>query len=482
MRPLKRPMFRTGGPIKEGVMNGLKDGGPATYMADATMMAGGGMAMLPPMRGRVTGPGKYSQLPPGQGFGGALKGGLTDTNVAQQAQKLSRTQQAINAAKGLRGTNLERSAIGGIKNLFTGQSGIYKPFRAVAGQAARSFPFMSTTVAPFAAVASGPKLISEMMRPKTYAALEYMKEMNQSGVMDETAGTEDFQAFGEKLNELNDTSKYTALPKRSIFSVLNPFSLTAGLKGGRKKAQDIVKEDEKKIKKAEEIIAAAGDTSGLNEEQEKKLKAIEEENKKNKLNKIYKLLGVDKAKKNAASKALIDMSRYIDEGGKDVISKKNIGSTISKAIGMFDKRLDKASQLEEAAGLMLAKGEIEKDIYQSKEPEAIRTAKALGISTDEYRKKVLGKSSMAEVMAGIINKQGAAGINSDSIEIAYRSSTGDIPIAKIKDKDVREWKKNNEGKTEVDYVAEITDRKPGAYIVGTRVVIVDKDLKPSIYY
>ena len=50
------------------------------------------------------------------------------------------------------------------------------------------------------------------------------------------------------------------------------------------------------------------------------------------------------------------MSRYIDEGGKDVISKKNIGSTISKAIGAFDKRLDKADQLKEAAGLMVAKG------------------------------------------------------------------------------------------------------------------------------
>ena len=476
MRPLRRPMFRTGGPIKEGLMNGLKDGGPATYMADATMMAGGGMAMLPPMRGRVTGPGKYSsQLPSGQGFGGALKGGLTDTNVAQQAQNLSRTQRAINAAKGLRGKNIEKSIYEAGKKYIPKAGGL---IRNVGLGTLTSFP----ATAYGSMVMLGPKLISEGMRPKTYAALEYMKRMNQSGVMDETAGLEDFQAFGEELNRLNDTSKYTALPERSFFSKINPFSLTAGLKGGREKAQSIVKQDEEKIKKAEEILAAAKDTSGLNEEQEKKLKAIEEQNKKNKLDKIYKLLGVDKAKKNAASKALIDMSRYIDEGGKDVISKKNIGSTISKAIGMFDKRLDKASQLEEAAGLMLAKGEIEKDIYQSKEPEAIRTAKALGISTDEYRKKVLGKSSMAEVMAGIVNRQGAAGINSDSIEIAYRSSTDDKPIAKIKDKEIREWKKNNEGKTEVDYVSEITDRVPGAYIVGTRVVIVDKNLKPSFYY
>ena len=45
-----------------------------------------------------------------------------------------------------------------------------------------------------------------------------------------------------------------------------------------------------------------------------------------------------------------------------------------------------------------------------------------------------------------------------------------------------EYKKDNEGKTELDYVLEITDRKPGAYIVGTRVVIVDEKLKPSFYY
>ena len=59
MRPIRRPMFKTGGPIKEGVMNGLREGGVATTMADATMMAGGGM---PNMRGRVTGPGGYAGL------------------------------------------------------------------------------------------------------------------------------------------------------------------------------------------------------------------------------------------------------------------------------------------------------------------------------------------------------------------------------------------------------------------------------------
>ena len=53
------------------------------------------------------------------------------------------------------------------------------------------------------------------------------------------------------------------------------------------------------------------------------------------------------------------MSRYIDEQGKDAISKKNIGSTISKAISAFDTRLDKVDQLKEAAGLMRAKAIVE---------------------------------------------------------------------------------------------------------------------------
>ena len=100
------------------------------------------------------------------------------------------------------------------------------------------------------------------MRPKTYKALEYMKQMNNSGYMDETAGLNDATDYANKLVEYGDTSKYTALPKRGLFNTLNPFSITSGLKGGRKEAQAIVKQDEEKIKKAEDIVAAAKDTSG----------------------------------------------------------------------------------------------------------------------------------------------------------------------------------------------------------------------------
>jgi hypothetical protein len=51
---------------------------------------------------------------------------------------------------------------------------------------ATQFPKVTKGGTIFAAV-SGPGMIAEMNRPKTYAALDYMKSMNQSGVFDETA-------------------------------------------------------------------------------------------------------------------------------------------------------------------------------------------------------------------------------------------------------------------------------------------------------
>ena len=425
MRPLKRPMFKYGGDVKrQGIMhgmNGLRDGGVATYMADATGYAGGGRAALVgnPIfpkgpDGRAMHNQNYTQ------FGGrtmySSPSGVTNTSAAQN---LSKTQKALNAAKSLKNTNLERSAISGIKNLFTGQSSLYKPVRAVASQAQRSLPFLSTKALPFAAIAAGPKILSEGMRPKTYKALEYMKQMNDSGLMDETAGLNDATDYANKLLEYGDTSKYTALPKRGLFNTLNPFSITSGLKGGRKEAKAIVKQDEEKIKKAEDIVAAAKDTSGLTGEQKKKLEGIEEQNKKDKLNKIYKLLGVDKAQKNAAAKALADMSRYIDEGGKDTISRKNIGSTLTKGILAFDKRLDKVDQLKEAAGLMIAKGEIEKDIYQSKGSDISKRINYLVNNYGYSKEQALSmvnkepydvQTSMAAAVAG---KRGASLTNNE---------------------------------------------------------------------
>ena len=520
MRPLKRPMFRTGGPIGEGVMhgmNGLQNGGTVRHMNG---LANGGM---PDKRGLVDGPGNYAGLKtinqwlnpfaPGKkwwhrgldaaGYGIPIakylaslpmkNGGVASLNnraalvgnpVYPQTGGREHHWKALKdipkyAKPGYwtKGWTNPGTVGGKVKSWFTPKAmpstvrhGLGPSRTPTKWEGVKNW-YKTTPVGKYIGSTPEAGALTYALSAGKGIVPKVAKAVSKSPTAT-LGGAYMLDAFpgGEPLLNLD------VLGNRNILGQRYDPKTNKRIKGTG--ISSFWEDEEVKTPPPETKKIITGNTKKSQAERDAEKKIKDEDQ----LNKIYKLLGVDRAKKNAASKALIDMSRYIDEGGKDTISKKNIGSTISKAIGAFDKRLDKVDQLKEAAGLMIAKGEIEKDIFQSKEPEAIRTAKALGISTDEYRKKVLGKSSMAEVMAGIINRQGAAGINSDSIEVAYRSSTDDTPVAKIKDKTIRKWKKDNEGKTEVDYISEITDRKPGAYIVGTRVVVVDKDLKPSFYY
>jgi len=157
---------------------------------------------------------------------------------------------------------------------------------------------------------------------------------------------------------------------------------------------------------------------------------------KKKLDRIYNLLGVKRAQANAASKALIDMSRYIDEGGRDVISKKNLGSTISKAIGAFDKRLDKADQLKEAAGLMMAKGEIEamSDPY-SKEFKKLSVEEKRKAARDAKDPRAL-KLALFDAKNKTLTHDGAVSLaktnNPNAVVLADAEEAKDLGIGKDK--------------------------------------------------
>ena len=73
------------------------------------------------------------------------------------------------------------------------------------------------------------------------------------------------------------------------------------------------------------------------------------------------LMGYDRAKKTAVADALIDASKIVSDRG--TLDRKNItGELINPAIQALSKRLDKPDQIREAVGLMMVKGEIEKDL------------------------------------------------------------------------------------------------------------------------
>ena len=380
MRPLKRPMFRTGGPIKEGVMNGLREGGVATTMADATMMAGGGMAM-PDMRGRVTGPG---------GYAGKKKAGFKLTDLINPLKLVSTPtyvgiDQAIAALTPYSGL----FANGGIASLPKKAALVGNPvYPKTNGREHHKNVMSFFGAGTKGSAAAKPGLIRSGLANIYGRAKKFLPTFRkQPGQV--TGGD-----IGTRQKYMTQTMpKVPFMEKAGAFVRENPyitgiglpFGISAGLNVGKgvadtapgiiesvaKQAADLAipdfifdqdkyfaeKEANKKL--LEEAKKKQNKGRDLNIQQSggtKQKDPTKEELDKQKLDRIYKLLGVKKAQANAASKALIDMSRYIDEGGKDVISKENIGSTISKAIGAFDKRLDKADQLKEAAGLMVAKG------------------------------------------------------------------------------------------------------------------------------
>jgi len=108
------------------------------------------------------------------------------------------------------------------------------------------------------------------------------------------------------------------------------------------------------------------------------------EQRENRVNRYLELMGYDRAKKTAIADALIDASKIVSDRG--TLDKKNINrELINPIIQATSKRLDKPDQIREAVGLMATKAEIEKDL----EDPQVKKLRALEIETKE---KLLGES------------------------------------------------------------------------------------------
>ena len=240
-RILRRPMFRGGGKVSSygnGIASGLANGGRVN------LVKGGN-------------PGALVNL-------GSGANAPTQSVVNQGGNILKRNLSKIKNIRLPAGSNWENRIGSGIKSLYN-----LLPEEGLLSKGTRfattQFPKFLKGGTGLAAI-SGPGIIAEANRPKTYAALQYMKDMNQSGVFDETAiptmdgELGEYDQFTLEFDRLNDPSKYTAIPDdRGFFNkLLNPLSAITGL-GGKSKEEIglIVDQDEKKIQSAENEAAAA---------------------------------------------------------------------------------------------------------------------------------------------------------------------------------------------------------------------------------
>ena len=426
MRPLKRPMFKYGGDVKkQGIMhgmNGLRDGGVATTMADATGLANGGM---PNMRGRVTGPGGYAGLP----FGGALQQPPANPNFNQQTtpNKITKTAGKIGNFYD-KGKNFVKSPAFSEKGIFDA----VKKYGPKAINVGKGIVGGGITRFPAVAAALGMEYVT---RPSEF-----------DKVLAEQEGYGPYESRFRKTLDLTYTKKMLDLIKKQP----ELFDTARGITPKKKTDKDGLG------------LNVPDAVSGTRKLTQAEIEAAKKANEDKKLKRIYSLLGVDRAKRGAASKALADMSRYIDEGGKDTISRKNLGSTLTKGILAFDKRLDKVDQLKEAAGLMMAKAEID----AMSDPYGKEFKK---LSVEEKRKAAKDAKDPRALALTLPNFKGRTLSHADTISLAKIKNADAVVLA-----DSKKAKDEGIGKTITadDYVKKQIELDTSGDVAG--VYVVDK--------
>ena len=306
MRPLNRPMFRNGGPIKEGIMSGMQDR-------------------------------------PGYSVGSKVGGFFTNLF------KKSAPTGTVAASQATKKPSVVSAAGSKLKELFTGSTQtvqkqgptIVRPGGNVYSKGYPGGKVGSQTIGPGTATTTGnlqPFTPGGPTNPNIYAAAQRV-------LVPATTGG------GKVLSAAKPYSGVITIGGIGAYSLLND--------DGTTKTIDQIKTEtganETEITKAIED-ANKGGGEGVNRDAE-----IEANRQR-----YYKLMGIDKMNKDAVYNTLIDASNQIREGGtiKDQLKS---GDLVSGVINALSKNLDKSVDLKKQIDAAILKGEITKDINREKD-------------------------------------------------------------------------------------------------------------------
>ena len=405
MKPLKRPMFRNGGPLKEGIMSGMQDR-PGYSLA-----------------GRVGGF-FLNQIPKVKNFfrsqAGQVAGGTGASKYASQRMAPLSTMEKI-------------------KGYFQ---------TAPAGQLIAKDPLVkfTTGTGTVATKAIKPLVKGAFTTPSGLLATAYLSDALPGG--QPLFGNTNI--FGQKFDPVTGNK----------------------ISGDKSETPDTEPKFSRKDGKDD-----SNTTDGTSNVKTEKLdpKVFEDRKKY-----YYSLMGIDKMNKDAAYDSLIDASKIIQEEGGDLKGSIKSGNLQNRIIQAISGNLDKSADLKRQIDAAVLKGEITKDIEQSKVPESLRVARSLGISDKEYKSKILGKEDVATTLSNYMMKQGA--LTPDVVAGALKTE-GKDPLAVIGSDKIEDFKKKfGADKDEIDLLLTAEDLKPGFYVVGKRIVELDDKGKASFYY
>ena len=453
MRTLNRPMFRYGGPIKEGVMNGIrepkKNGGkmllvgqhPKEFRASdgrekhvVPLVYYGGMAALRALAPRALAAGakrfgKGLMTSPGAGTGVFSKG-LTKMQRLKNLLPSQRFRQPATPSGQV------------IKGKYTpAPLSIKESLRSpeIIGKAIRENPFTAF------GVAGQVKNIPDAL----VGASEIIKSGAQGGV-NYLLGTE----FGKGGDKNAEGAVLEKLTTESIEEVLTPAEEKA-LSASKKATAEAAK------------IAAA---SFADAEKEKRIEGYR------------KIMDIEGMNKDAAYNSLIAASQAVLGEGDFKGSLKD-GSLINKIIGTTSQAFDKPAKTKDAINSLILKGEIEKNINQGKEGSQMKAAKdfaaAQGISvTQAYKDLGFSKNKDLSENIAIVNKSiGAQGMNTTAVVEGLRMTYPElgIPVVAQTDSELIDLKKKNElykNASDAEIFEDLAVKNEigdGLYVLGTSV-------------
>ena len=449
MRTLNRPMFRYGGPIKQGVMNGIrepkKNGGkmllvgqhPKEFRASdgrekhlVPLVYYGGMAALRALAPRAIAAGAKALgrgLATSPGAGTSVFGkGLTKM---QRLKNLLPSQRFRSTIKPSVSINKTTGQV--IEKGVPGKLSIGETLRSpeLIGRAIRENPFTAF------GVAGQVKNIPDAL----VGASEIIKSGAQGGV-NYLLGTE----FGRGDDKNTEGAVLEKLTTESIKEVLTP-------------------EEEKALaasKKATAEAAKIASASFAKAEKEKRIESYRE---------IMDIKGMNR---DATYKSLVDASKIIQEGG-NLKEQLKSGSLIQKVTEAASKRFDKVNDTEAALRSLVVKGEIDNELNKE--------AKALAKKKDElaitaYEKQIKGKS-IQEIRNERLMTKGELIEGNELASLIRGKSNGKIspkvlPVTGFKvGQDPIEFATNiimkqNDDETTPDY-------PEGTYIIKDRIIYVD---------
>ena len=353
MKPLNRPMFKYGGPIKEGIMNGMKEpvkrqaalvgdpvfpkaaDGRAKHFLQIPMIVGAGLNALRAIPAGMRAARLFGATPGKLGFFG-------------------RTKDLLTPRKGL---GLEMGKPGESAGFRIGSLIKQNPITAL------STPSLATS----AVTGGGP------------IAIDAAK-----GIANFLVPGKRFDPFGPKKEEDLKTTDGT------------------GIKRGNKK----------NINVGEVSTGGAGESKSDSEKQQINEARIEENKQK-----YYKLMGIDKMNKDAVYDSLIDASKIISEEGADLKGSIKSGTLQNKIIQAISGQLDKSTNLKKQIDAAVLKAEIQKDINQTKPSAFAEQVEYIRNNpNDPLAKKLSGMRSVADDLALMADKPITSDIVARSVQ------------------------------------------------------------------